>query len=243
MPGTNNTGVEQESRIMVAIPCLNTASRIADVVQKALRHADEVVVIDDGSVDNTVEVARSAGARVVSHQGNQGYGRALKSCFEAAQESKCDVLVIIDGDGQHDANEIPVLLEPALRKEAKLIIGSRLVSANGNIPSYRKVGIGIITWLFNFGSGQKCRDAQSGFRAYDRDAYQCLVPSEKGMSASIEILEKARRQGLTLKEVPISCRYFDSNITRGAISHGLSVALSVVRIRLKNLAGGNNGST
>ena len=113
------------------------------------------------------------------------------------------------------------------------------------MPRYRKFGIKVITLLFNLGSKKKVSDAQSGFRAYNKsisEAFSYL--SEKGMSVSIETLEKARRKEAIIKEVPISCSYIPSKLNLKAIKHGLGVALSVCRIRVKNslhtLLGGDN---
>ncbi len=222
-----------QPKIVAVIPCLNTERFIADVVSRARKYVEHVVVIDDGSHDGTVEAARAAGALVISHGNNRGYGEAIKTCFEAAKANNADVLVIFDGDGQHNPDEIPQLLAPILQEEADLVIGSRFLSNKHNMPRYRKFGISVITFLWNFGSKVKVSDAQSGFRAYS-NTFKSISLSEKGMSISIETLEKARRKGAIIKEVPISCFYVPSTLNFGAFKHGLSVALSVVRIRLKS---------
>ena len=222
-------------KVIAAIPCFNTEPFIAGVVTKAKKYVDQVIVIDDGSYDGTAEAAKAAGALVINHGANRGYGEAIKSCFEAARANDADVLVILDGDGQHNPGEIPQLLAPILRGEADLIIGSRFCTSEVSVPRYRKFGIRVITFLWSFGSRVKVSDAQSGFRAYNKKIFSNLRLSEKGMSISIETLEKARRKGAIIKEVPISCFYVPSTLNLKAIRHGLSVALSVVRIRLKSL--------
>ncbi len=102
------------------------------------------------------------------------------------------------------------------------------------MPNYRKFGISVITWLFNLGSRTKVSDTQSGFRAYSKKLFDSFPLGEKGMSISIETLEKARRNKAIIKEVPIFCLYANSPLDLEVIRHGLSVAFSVVRIRLKN---------
>jgi len=185
-------------RVVAVIPCYNTEHHIAEVVTRALPYVDQVIVVDDGSTDDTVEVARKAGAKVISHSTNRGYGEAIKSCFEAAKTNTADVLVILDGDGQHNPDEIPKLLARILKAEADLIIGSRFLSNEGSMPRYRKFGISVITFLWNFGAKVKVSDTQSGFRAYSKVIFEPFHLSEKGMSISIEILEKARRRGATI---------------------------------------------
>jgi glycosyltransferase involved in cell wall biosynthesis len=209
------------------------------VVSKARKYVDLVVVIDDGSHDGTVEAARVAGAQVINHSTNRGYGEAIKSCFEAAKANAADVLVTLDGDGQHNPDELPLILAPILKGQADLVIGSRFLQPTQQtqstmMPRYRKFGISVITWLWNLGSRTKVSDAQSGFRAYSRELFQNFSLAERGMSISIETLEKARRKKAIIKDVPISCFYGSSTLNLKASKHGISVALSVVRIRLKN---------
>jgi len=247
----------KQPEVIAAIPCFNTELFIADVVSRAKRYVDKVIVIDDGSHDGTADIAKATGALVINHSVNRGYGEAIKSCFEAAKTNDVDVLVILDGDGQHNPDEIPRLLAPIIEGEADLVTGSRflhlgqfigqdsrLLTPNSRLstldsrlpvmPKYRKFGIGVITFLWNFGSKVKVSDAQSGFRAYDKKIFENSSLSEKGMSVSIETLEKARRKRVIIKEVPVSCSYVPSTLNFGAIRHGLGVALSVVRIRLKS---------
>ncbi len=222
-------------KVIAAIPCFNTEDSIGDIVCAAQKYVDQVIVIDDGSHDATAEMAIAAGALVVNHVAHCGYGEAIISCFKAAAANSADILVILDGDGQHGAEEVPKLLAPIFSGEADLVIGSRFLTKKVCMPTYRKFGIRVITWLFNLGSRAKISDSQSGFRAYRRETFEPINFSEKGMSISIETLEKARRKHATVKEVPISCQYSDgSHLNRKAIKHGLRVALSVVRIRLKD---------
>jgi glycosyltransferase involved in cell wall biosynthesis len=227
-PGTST---KNKLKIIAAIPCLNTEPYIVGIVSEARKYVSSVVVIDDGSSDSTARLAKEAGALVVNHAGNRGYGGAIKSCFEAAEEYDADILVILDGDGQHKPGEITRLVSPIIDGEADLAIGSRFCDREVIVPRYRCFGIRVITWLFNFGSKTRVSDSQSGFRAYRKDVYRNLHLSEKGMSISIETLEIARRRGAVIKEVPITCFYNPSKLNLKAIKHGLGVALSVIRIR------------
>ena len=229
--GTRNSPVTP--RVIAAIPCYNTQKHIAEVVAKTKKYVDEVIVIDDGSTDMTAEVARNAGATVISHGKNKKYGEAIKSCFAAGQANNADVLITIDGDGQHNPDEIARFLAPIIKDESDIVIGSRFLEAC-KIPSYRRFGLGIINLAWNFGAKIKITDTQSGFRAYSRKAFDGLQFNEKGMSISIEIIEKARRMGLRFKEVPITCSYVNNNstLTPKAINHGLEVAFSIIKIRL-----------
>jgi len=221
-------------RVVAVIPCLNTEPFIGDIVLQARKYVDEVIVVDDGSRDKTADVARAAGATVISHDKNSGYGEAIKSCFNAAKNSGADVLVIIDGDGQHNPDEIPRLLAPVFQDGADLVIGSRFPENGEHMPRYRKFGINFITYLWNFASMVKVSDSQSGFRAYTKNVMDALDLTERGMSISIEILEQLRVKGSVINEVQISCRYFKAPFNLKVFWHGFSVALAVIRIRIKN---------
>ena len=223
-------------KIIAAIPCYNEERFIGEVVLSAKKYVDQVIVIDDGSSDGTSKVASNAGALIVKHNVNKGYGESLRSCFEAAKANDAEIVVILDGDNQHSPNQIPALLTPILKREADLTIGSRFLEESGhNIPRYRKFGIHIITWLFNVGSKTKLTDAQSGFRAYRRRMFDNISFTEKGMGISVEILIKAISKGFTIQEVPITCAYHPGSSTQNPVRHGLGVALTVIKFRLKYL--------
>jgi len=222
-------------KIVAAIPCFNSEPYIGGVVAKAREYVDEVVVVDDGSHDASSQIARAAGALVTSHRVTKGYGESIKSCFEEARKNDADILVILDSDGQHKPDEIPRLVAPVVRGEANLAIGSRFLGAPSNMPRYRRLGVAIITWLFNAGSEVKITDAQSGFRAYVREVLNAFPLTEKGMGISVEIIIKARAKGLTISEVPISCSYHDRSSTMNPILHGLGVALAVAKFRFKTV--------
>lgn len=224
-------------KVIAAIPCFNTARSVAHVVSISSQYVDQVIVIDDGSNDDTAEKARQAGAYVISHGINRGYGEAIKSCFEAARKHEADILVTLDGDGQHNPEEIPNVIAPILSNQADMVIGSRFLSHQTNMPKYRRLGIGIITVLVNLGSTTKVYDAQSGFRAYSRKALNVISLKESGMSVSVEILIRGRRAGLRVKEVATSCQYYPSSSTKNPVMHGVEVALAVIKLRLRKSPG------
>jgi len=222
-------------KVIVTIPCLNTGRTIGKVLSGAKKYVKKVIVINDGSTYSTAEQAEALGAVVVTHAVTRGYGGAISSCFEVARAENADIVVILDGDGQHDPDDIPAVLAPVLNGQADVVIGSRFLGGKNSVPGYRKFGIKVITFLFNVASRTKVSDTQSGFRAYSKRIFENYTLSEEGMGISIETLEKARGKGAVIKEVPISCAYNTSVFTLKTISHGLSVALSVVRIRLGNI--------
>jgi len=219
--------------LLAAIPAFNEQKTIGSVVLTAQRYATRVIVIDDGSEDETAWVAEQAGATVIRHPTNRGYGAALRSCFEYARESEFEVLVILDGDGQHRPEMIPQVVAPVDEGRADVSIGSRFMDGTKaeGVPGYRKFGIRVITKLTNLGTRHsgKITDAQSGFRAYSRAAIAAIDPVEADMGASAEILWEADRRGLRIVEVPIEVDYYGKKSIRGPIKHGVSVIGSMVR--------------
>jgi glycosyltransferase involved in cell wall biosynthesis len=235
MNSTAQGARKTKPKVIVAIPCLNEEQFIGDIVRRARVYADKVIVIDDGSTDHTSEAAKAAGAHVISHKVRQGAGAATRSAFEAAQKYDADVLVTLDGDGQHNPDEIPQVLTPILRGEADLVIGSRFLQTNLNrVPKYRKFGIDVITWLYNFGSKVKVSDSQSCFRAHSRRLLEAINITENGFGFSVEVLIQARKKGFLIREVPISCIYHSESSSLNPVAHGLGVACSVIRLRFIN---------
>lgn len=229
-------------KIIAAIPCFNTESTIGEVVSRAMKYVDLVMVIDDGSTDNTAQVAEAAGAAVVSHRNREGYAEGIKTSFEVAKTSAAEILVTLDGDAQHNPDEIQKVLAPILKDGADIVIGSRFLPHGKegeaieltDMPRYRRFGITVITWLFNLGSRVKVSDTQSGFRAYSRRVLESCHPTERGMGISVEMLIEARQKNFLIREVPITCIYHQSGSTQNPISHGLSVVFTLVKLRLQN---------
>ncbi len=226
---------EAKPFVVVGIPAFNEEKTIARVVLEAQKHADVVVVCDDGSSDLTSEIAQRLGADVIRHERNLGYGGALKSLFERARELGADVLVTLDADGQHDPQEIPNVLKPIADGEADVVIGSRFVDADGTkeMPLYRRVGARLITKLVNGSSKNGVSDAQSGFRAYNRQALERLSVVEAGMGASVELLLEASKHDLKICEVPSSCKYSNGKVatsTEHPVRHGIGVVMSIIRL-------------
>ena len=208
---------------IVCIPAYNEEVKINDVVKKALLYVDKVVVCDDGSSDNTATVAKKAGAVVVSHKTNQGYGAAISTLFDYCRKNNAEIMVTLDGDGQHNPDQIPDLISVIIKHNVDVVIGSRSLKDDKNLPSYRKTGIKIITSTINSATNLKVTDSQSGFRAYSKTAIDLIRPTESGMSASTEILLKISNNGLSMAEVPITVSYTGDTSTEHPVTHGSHV--------------------
>lgn len=217
---------EAKCFIVAGMPMYNEEETIGTVVTMALRYADAVICVDDGSSDSSARIAEKCGAIVVRHRVNRGYGGALKSLFIKAREINADALVVLDSDGQHETSDIPNLLEPILSGQADFTIGSRFINGGGgtDMPAYRRLGIKVITAASNLSSDLGIKDTQSGFRAFSRSAIERLRFDSEGMELSLEMLEDAHDKNLIIQEVPTIIRYDvpkGSNFT--AVSHGFTV--------------------
>ena len=217
-------------KIFACIPAYNAERSIEEVVRATLKHVDYVVVIDDGSFDKTAELAERAGAYVVRHSMNMGYGAALKSGFTMALKGKADIVVTLDADLQHNPDDIPSLLTPVLNGSAELVIGSR-IDEKGNVPTYRKAGVRFITKLAQF-NGVPVKDAQSGFRAYTAKALRTILPNltNSDMGSSFESLAEASKYKLPIAEIPVVIMYDTGLPTskKHPLSHGVGVVYSIL---------------
>ncbi|NHN61431.1 MULTISPECIES: glycosyltransferase family 2 protein [Halorussus] len=233
LDGPNRLDVE----VLAAIPAYNEGSTVGEVVSRVRRHVDEVVVVDDGSDDDTVAAAERAGATTVCHETNRGYGAALQTAFAEADRRNVDSLVILDGDGQHDPDDIPDLVGEQRESGANVVVGSRFHGDSGTVPRYRRLGLLVINVLTNLTLGSTSRgswvsDTQSGFRAFDREAIRSLAADDtlgEGMSASTDILYHARNQGYDINEVGTTIRYEgEDTSTQNPLVHGLSLVRNIL---------------
>ena len=208
-------------KVVVALPAYNEEKYIGSLVIKARRHANEVLVVDDGSHDQTAFIAESAGATVIRHNKNKGYGSAIQNIFSETKKRTPDVLVILDADAQHDPDEIDSLVQAVLGG-FDIAIGSRKLQHKA-IPAFRRFGQRVLSRLTAIASRKKIYDTESGFRAYSRKAIDQLILKEQGMAISAEIVTEASRVGLSIAEVPISITYSNDSSTINPMVHGMSV--------------------
>jgi glycosyltransferase involved in cell wall biosynthesis len=220
-----------QKNVIVCIPAYNEEKNITEIITKAKNYAKEVIVYDDGSTDRTGEIASELGAIVIKHPQNKGYGKALSALFQHALTKNPDIMITLDSDGQHDVDQIPILIDPLIRDEADIVIGSRFInkSDQAHVPYYRRFGINAITKVTRVASYSKLTDSQSGYRAYNIQALSKLKLYEDGMAISTEILLKASENNLRMVEVPITIIYKDDSSTHNPVSHGFSVLGHVLK--------------
>src|SRR5213592_1978355 len=196
-----------DSKILVAIPAFNEGATIGSVVLKARQFASEVIVVDDGSSDDTAETAAMAGAHVIQHARNLGKGVAIRSAWLYAREYAPEALVLIDGDHQHDPKDIPRLIEPILSGKSDVVIGVRW-GKTSRMPIYRRMGKRALDYATAAAAKNgMLTDSQSGYRVFSRQALEALEPTENGLSIESQLLLDAQDQNLRIEEVSIDIRY------------------------------------
>ena len=216
-------------KITVGIPAYNEEKNIAKIIVKLKKMVDQILVCDDGSTDSTCAIAESLGVTVIKHPENSGYGMAIRSIFLKAREINADLLVTIDADGQHKIEDINKIIKPIADGRADISIGSRFLKEDNNTPSYRKLGVKVITKVTNSSLTEKVTDAQSGFMAYNNKVLQSLTPSDSGMGISTEILIKSSKLGFKIAEVPTEIQYEGDTSTQNPVSHGTEVLMSTLK--------------
>jgi glycosyltransferase involved in cell wall biosynthesis len=197
---------ETESNVLVLIPAYNEATRVGPVIAGALKQLP-VLVVDDGSDDDTSALAREAGATVLRQDVNQGKGAALRAGFRYALEEGYEAVITIDADGQHDPAEITLFLDLWQQTGADLIIGARSFD---QMPRLRRLANSLGYWSFSWAVGRNVRDNQSGYRLLSRRMIAAVLDSEEdGFEFEVEAIVTCIRRRYALHHVPIRTIYGD----------------------------------
>ncbi|WP_299263322.1 glycosyltransferase family 2 protein [Halorientalis sp.] len=226
------TDLPPDQRVIVGIPTYNEEVGIGSVVLRADDYADEVIVVDDGSSDETVSVARNAGATVVEHETNDGKGAAVQTLFQYVAPTEFDTLVLLDGDGQHVPEDIPDVTEPVIDGGADLVVGSRyLENGDDETPRLRRFGQRVLDALTIGSSRVNVTDSQSGFRALSSTAVEELSLSATSFGVESEMISEAAEKGFDIEEQPIEVRYegIDGQ-TQNPLRHGLTVVVFLLQL-------------
>jgi len=214
--------------VIAVIPAYNEAARIGPVVEDALRHVECVIVIDDGSTDETGKVATKAGATVITHMENGGAGAATMTGIEAARRMGATVVITLDADGQHDAGDIPRLLEPIEQNKADIVFANRFGQKN-HIPFIRRIFNAIGNLLTFTVTGKWVQDSQSGFKAFGPKALAQVELRMRGFEFCTEIVREAVQHQWRIAEIPTKVIYSEYTMAKGqSFAMGVKTALKIL---------------
>ena len=216
--------------VLAAIPAFNEGPTIGSVVLRTKQYAEEVVVIDDGSKDDTAEIAALAGAHVIQHARNLGKGTAIRTAWLFARERHPEALVLLDGDHQHDPKDIPRIVEPILAGKADVVLGVRWGKTSG-MPLYRRIGKRALDYATATAAKDGLlTDSQCGFRVFSSRALSLIEPTDNGLSIESQMLLEAQERNLRIQEVNIDARYDIEGSTLSPGRHGTTVLGRIVTL-------------
>lgn len=226
-------------RVCIVIPAFNEAGSINDVVKSlrmplsAVSFDHEIVVIDDGSKDDTSDNARKAGATVIKHILNRGVGGATSTGLRYAEKYNFDMAATMDGDGQHSPEDVVNCIEKAISTNSDLLIGSRLINSNGmsRVKIIGNKGLSLITWLL---TGVKITDSQSGLRVFSKKALDTLEWKSTSYDFCSEMILRAKQANLAIVEAPIQAIYTEYSMSKGQNNwNGINIVKSMFKHRLE----------
>ncbi len=205
-------------RVFIVIPAFNEEQALGTTLRGLKKEGyRNIIVVDDGSTDKTLSLAKKEGIIVLKHRINRGLGGALHTGIEAALRMDADAIVTFDADGQHDPKDVKRMIEPLRRGKADFVVGTRLKDPEG-MPWMRRMGnwfFNVITWML---FGVWTTDSQSGLRAFTRSAAEKIELRTNRMEVSSEFIREVGKKKLTYAEVPIKAIYTDYSLRKGQSS-------------------------
>ena len=221
-------------QVAVIIPAYNEEQTIRAVISDVQKIVNQIIVIDDGSNDQTSEIAENMGVKVYRHMFNLGLGATLITGFAAALKNKADIIVTMDADGQHKAENIAQLIKPIISQDADIVIGSRLLyQGNHSMPGRRRFYNHLANFITYLIYGIKTTDSQSGLRAFSSVALKKIELTSQRMEISSEIFREIKDKNLRLVEVPIPAIYTSYSLSKGqSFTTGVKTFFSLILNRL-----------
>ncbi|HEY9701447.1 MAG TPA: glycosyltransferase family 2 protein [Allocoleopsis sp.] len=223
--------------IFIIIAAYNEGKSISNVIKKLHNSGyHNIVVVDDGSRDDTYDVALKSGAIVLRHVVNRGQGAALKTGMEYSLRNGADIIIHFDADGQHRTEDLKAMIDPVASGKYDITIGSRFIRNTTSMPWFRKFSLKVavfIVWLFY---GVKMSDAHNGFRVMNRKAAKAIEITSDRMEHASQIVEEMHKKHLKYKEVPVTILYTDYSLKHGhgGFIQGIKILLRMIYRKLMN---------
>lgn len=219
VPATSDrSNASPEPGLWIVVPAYNEAAHLETTLVSLTARFANIVVIDDGSTDDTWQLARRHPVWVIRHPFNCGQGAAIQSGLDFALARQADVIVTFDADGQHSADDIQRLVQPILRGEADVVLGSRFLGRAIDMPRSRWIVLKMGVLFTRLTARIHVTDTHNGLRALSRHAARRIRISQHGMAHASEILQQVRACGFRWCEVPVTVRYFAASVAKGQSS-------------------------
>jgi len=230
-------------KIAIILPAYNAAKTLKQTYDDIPKDwADDIILVDDASSDDTVKIARSLGIHIIEHEQNLGYGGNQKTCYRTALARGAYIIVMVHPDHQYDPASIPQLIEPILNGTADAVFGSRMIirshALRGGMPYWKFLGNIVLTKFENLVLRLRLTEYHSGFRAYSRKALSA-IPYERNSNNFVfdtEIIVQLKLADMRIKEIPIETYYFPEASMIGPAA-SLRYAVSICWVMLRYLAG------
>jgi len=228
-------------RVVVVMPAYNAAQTLERTYNDLPKDVvDKVILVDDVSQDETVEIARQLGLEVIVHIQNKGYGGNQKTCYIKALEDGADIVVMLHPDYQYDSTLVPELIRPIQEGEADMVLGSRFLTGGtlaGGMPLYKYVSNRFLTLVENVALGQHLSECHTGFRAYSRRMLETIpfLLNSDNFVFDTEVIAQAVAFGFRIAEIGVPTRYFEeaSSVNfRNSVIYGLSTLATMARYLL-----------
>lgn len=206
--------------LFIVVPAYNEGPCLANVVGELRETYPHVVVVDDGSTDDTFEVARRCATYALRHVINRGQGAALQTGVEFALRRGAQFIATFDADGQHCVEDIPAVIEPIWRGDCEIVLGSRFLGSAEDIPRTRRLTLKAAVLFTRVVNRVELTDAHNGFRAFSRRAAEQIHITLDRMAHASELIDQIRRCGLPMHEVPVRVRYTPYSLAKGQSTRG-----------------------
>jgi len=233
----------RNNKIVIFMPARNTAHLLEKTYNDIPENfADQIILVDNASTDNTVEVAQSLGMKVIKHENNLGYGGSLKTGYSTAIKEGADIVVMLHSDNQYDPELLPQVVQPIVDGKADAVLGSRILGAQtktGGMPWWKYLANVKLTELINYAIGSKINEFHTGYRAYSRKLLENLPYryNSDNFLFDTEIIIQIVKHDFKIEEVPISTRYFSDASTMTfwqCVIYGIGIILSLMRYFIHN---------
>lgn len=204
-----------KSKVFIIVPCYNEGTVIRNTLKKLLTTGYQIILIDDGSTDETPKLTQDFPIHYIRHIVNLGQGAALQSGMQHALQLGAEIVVHFDADGQHQINDISQVIAPILQNEADIVLGSRFQNSSNNVPFSKKILLRLGIILNGFLTGIWLSDAHNGLRAMNERALSTIRLQVNGMAHASEILIEIKKHKLRFKEVPVEIQYTEYSMQKG----------------------------